>query len=178
MNNMSNYITTHDPSTGKAIFSQASGPHHKLPIQPGVDPEVASMNVLYTTHSFPPNLSSEQDIEQYSNDRVSGLPPGTISPPAGTSVMIATMAPGSEAPMHRTMTLDVIVILEGVVELHLDSGEVRTLSVGDTCVQRGTMHTWKNVTPNDGRMRMLCMAQPCVEPIEIGEKKLGVQWLH
>lgn len=138
---MSNYITTHSPS-GKAIFSHVSGNHHKLPIQPGVDPEVASMNILYTTHSFPPSLSTEKDIEQYryavtapiitqrkckltsphSIDRTTGLPPGTISPPAGTSIMIATMAPGSEAPLHRTMTLDVVIILEGVVELHLDSG--------------------------------------------------------
>ncbi|KAI5357574.1 Putative rmlC-like cupin domain superfamily, rmlC-like jelly roll protein [Septoria linicola] len=172
---MSNYITTHN-AQGKAIFAEASAPHHKIPIQLGLDPEVASMTFLYTTESFPPNLSSESDIEQYSLHRSNGLPPGQICTPAGTSVGIATMAPGAEAPMHGTMTLDTIYILEGAVELHLEPGEVRTMTVGDSILQRGTMHKWKNVTPNNGKMRMMALVQPIVTPLRVGGKSLDTEW--
>ena len=46
--------------------------------------------------------------------------------------------------MHRTMSLDYGVVLQGEVELLLDSGEVRLLAAGDVAVQRGTMHAWRN----------------------------------
>lgn len=44
--------------------------------------------------------------------------------------------------MHRTPTLDVIVILSGEVDLELESGQVAHLKPGDSVVQRGTMHAW------------------------------------
>lgn len=172
---MSNYITTHN-AEGKAIFSPASAPHHTLPMQPGVDPEVAGLNILYTTYSFPSNLSIDKDIEQYQIDRTTGMAPGQLSQ-TGTLSMIITMAPDSTAPMHRTMTLDTIIILEGTVELHLDSGETRTMTAGDTIVQRATMHSWKNVSPNGGKVRMMAMAQPIVAPLEVGGKKLETEWM-
>jgi DNA-binding CsgD family transcriptional regulator len=45
--------------------------------------------------------------------------------------------------MHRTPTIDYIVMLEGEVTLILDDGEVR-LRPFDTLVQRGTDHAWSN----------------------------------
>lgn len=32
--------------------------------------------------------------------------------------------------MHRTMTVDIVVVIEGVIEPHLDSGEKWSLKVG------------------------------------------------
>ena len=40
--------------------------------------------------------------------------------------------------MHRTQSLDFGVVLEGEIELVLDSGETRLLKRGDVAVQRGT----------------------------------------
>lgn len=51
--------------------------------------------------------------------------------------------------MHRTISLDYGVVLEGAVELHLDSGEKRLLLRGDIFVQRGTAHQWKNRSENE-----------------------------
>jgi mannose-6-phosphate isomerase-like protein (cupin superfamily) len=45
--------------------------------------------------------------------------------------------------MHRTPTLDVIVVLSGDVDLELDSGQVAHLRPGDAVVERGTMHAWR-----------------------------------
>lgn len=46
--------------------------------------------------------------------------------------------------MHKTETLDVIVLLRGSVDLLLDDGEARALKPGDVVVQRATNHAWVN----------------------------------
>lgn len=65
------------------------------------------------------------------------------------------MGPESLSPMHKTVSIDYGVVLEGEVELVLDSGETKLMKRGDLCVQRGTNHAWKNVTPNGGWARMM-----------------------
>ena len=49
-------------------------------------------------------------------------------------------APG----MHTTATIDFEVILRGEVILELDDGVQRRLRAGDTVVQNGTRHAWRN----------------------------------
>lgn len=88
------------------------------------------------------------------------------------------MAPEAESGMHRTMTLDTIVVVEGEVEITLDSGEMRTLRVGDNLVQRGTMHKWRNVTPNDGWARWVVFIQAAAGPVKVGGRILGNEWVH
>ncbi|HXI88309.1 MAG TPA: cupin domain-containing protein [Parvularculaceae bacterium] len=46
--------------------------------------------------------------------------------------------------MHKTDTLDVIVVVKGEVDLLLDEGEARSLKPGDVVVQRATNHAWVN----------------------------------
>lgn len=55
--------------------------------------------------------------------------------------------------MHKTVSLDYGVVLEGPVELVLDSGETQMMYRGDVCVQRATNHAWRN--PNDHWARMM-----------------------
>jgi mannose-6-phosphate isomerase-like protein (cupin superfamily) len=45
--------------------------------------------------------------------------------------------------MHRTKTVDYIVILSGEIDMLLDDSEVH-LKAGDVIVQRGTNHAWLN----------------------------------
>jgi uncharacterized cupin superfamily protein len=45
--------------------------------------------------------------------------------------------------MHRTRTLDYVVVIEGELVLILDDSEV-ILKPGDVVVQRGTDHAWEN----------------------------------
>lgn len=49
--------------------------------------------------------------------------------------------------MHRTPTIDIVVIISGEVDLILDSGEEAHLLPGDSVIQRGTMHAWRNFGP-------------------------------
>jgi mannose-6-phosphate isomerase-like protein (cupin superfamily) len=50
----------------------------------------------------------------------------------------------SDPGMHTTDTIDFEVVLEGTVILELDDGAEMTLNPGDTVVQNGTRHRWKN----------------------------------
>ena len=45
--------------------------------------------------------------------------------------------------IHRTRSLDYVIVLEGEIDLLLDDGEVR-LRAGDVVVQRATNHAWIN----------------------------------
>lgn len=52
--------------------------------------------------------------------------------------------------MHRTQTVDYVVVIDGLVELGLDGEETRVVKAGDVVVQRGTMHRWKNLSRTEG----------------------------
>jgi uncharacterized cupin superfamily protein len=45
--------------------------------------------------------------------------------------------------MHRTLTVDYAIVLEGEIVAMLDEGET-VLRAGDILVQRGTSHAWAN----------------------------------
>ena len=51
-----------------------------------------------------------------------------------------------QAGMHRTASTDLVVVLSGKISLELDDGGVVELSAGDTLVQNGTRHAWRNNT--------------------------------
>lgn len=61
----------------------------------------------------------------------------------GTNFAVCEFAPGAEAYMHATDTLDYLVVLSGRVTLVLEEGEV-ALGKGDLVVDRGILHGWRN----------------------------------
>ncbi|MFZ5618853.1 MAG: cupin domain-containing protein [Pseudomonadota bacterium] len=46
--------------------------------------------------------------------------------------------------MHKTDTLDVIVLVKGDVDLLLDDGAAKAMKPGDVVIQRATNHAWVN----------------------------------
>ncbi len=50
------------------------------------------------------------------------------------------------AGMHRTPTIDLVLVLEGRLELVLDEGTVE-LGPGDTVVQQAAAHAWRVLEP-------------------------------
>jgi hypothetical protein len=71
----------------------------------------------------------------------------TIMPAAGHLLRILDVYPlkdgGKRTVMHRTRTLDYVVLIEGELVLTLYDSEV-ILKPGDVVVQRGTDHAWEN----------------------------------
>jgi quercetin dioxygenase-like cupin family protein len=156
------YITDHDEN-GVSIFSSYPEKAVYEDINPEMDFFVAYCN------TFSPNLNNSADLADYKKVHEGPQPPLTI--PGGTILRVCNFAPGSTTAMHRTTSLDYGIVLEGEVELVLDSGEVRLLKAGDIAVQRGTMHAWR--TPSkDQWSRMVFILQDS-KPIEVGGKTVG-----
>jgi uncharacterized RmlC-like cupin family protein len=65
-------------------------------------------------------------------------------PPAnGLRFAIIDLSPNTAATMHRTETLDYIIVVSEEIEMDMDESTVK-LRAGDVMVQRGADHTWKN----------------------------------
>jgi hypothetical protein len=128
-----------------------------------------AFNVVYSTSSFPASLAADADITAHDN-LIKGGKLGLVNP-GGTVCRIVDFAPGYECLMHRTQSLDYGVVLEGSIELVLDSGERRAMGRGDVAVQRMTMHAWKNVSEHEWA-RMLFVLQNC-EDLSVGGNFLG-----
>ncbi|KAJ4396882.1 hypothetical protein N0V93_001104 [Gnomoniopsis smithogilvyi] len=122
----------------------------------------------YATTSYPADFTNQSDIATYSSS-LTNLPGVVI--PGGSVLRIVDIRPGGVSPMHRTVSLDYGVVLEGEIELVLDSGESRIMKKGDVSVQRGTNHLWKNRSQTEWG-RMLYVLQEA-KPIEIDGKRLG-----
>ncbi len=69
---------------------------------------------------------------------------GTYPPVAGTRFMIAEYPPNNKPTMHRTETVDYIIVLSGRIDMEMDKGELVTLGPGEVMIQRGTNHAWIN----------------------------------
>ncbi|KAF2423112.1 hypothetical protein EJ08DRAFT_701380 [Tothia fuscella] len=157
------FITTHN-GEGKAVFSTALEDESKMKALP----DNMGFALSYTTLGFPVDMSDDKDITHYSTF-LNNAPGLTIS--NGTVLRHVDFVPGKPCAMHRTVSLDYGVVLEGEIICELDSGETRHMKRGDVCIQRGTMHAWRN--PSDTEWcRMLFVLQPC-KPVEIGGKTLG-----
>ena len=48
--------------------------------------------------------------------------------------------------MHTTDTVDIVLVLSGEITLELDDGVQVHLQAGDTVVQNGTRHAWRNTS--------------------------------
>lgn len=160
-------ITTHNHE-GKAI------------IHPGVSTEApfytlsskdANFAQGYVTNTFPVELNGDVDLKAYQEFLAN--PPG-LSVSSGTVLRYVDMSPGLVSPMHRTVSLDYGVVLEGEVELILDSGETRLMKRGDVCIQRGTMHAWRNTSDSEWA-RMLYVLQP-INKIQSGDGVLEEEY--
>ncbi|KAJ9623429.1 hypothetical protein H2203_005688 [Taxawa tesnikishii (nom. ined.)] len=158
------YLTGHDASTGKAIV-QSTRPGSWSSFDKGD----MAFNVVYTTSEFPASLNDDADISKH-DSVMSGKKLGLVNP-GGTVCRMVDFAPGYDCMMHRTQSLDYGIVLEGSVELVLDSGETQLMKRGDVAVQRATMHAWRNPSKTEW-CRMIFVLQDCQKLI-VGGKQLG-----
>lgn len=155
---VTHHLTGHDPSTGKAII-QSSRPGSWR----AYDDKSMAFNVVYTTSEFPASLTDDNDIATH--DALASTGKLGLVNPHGTVCRMVDFAPGSDCMMHRTQSLDYGIVLEGAVELVLDSGETRFMQRGDVAVQRATMHAWRNPSRTEWA-RMVFVLQDC-QPLTV-----------
>ena len=137
------YITTHSPE-GEAVFLSHSQIPEYIPSKPIADE--GDLALLFATVTHPINTEDETDLSAY--DDCLHTSPG-LTTPQGTVLRSIDLRPKTKTPMHRTVSLDYGVVLGGEVDLILDSGQTRTMTQGDVCIQRGTAHSFCNRSETD-----------------------------
>lgn len=155
------YLTGHHHSTGKAIIAEKRDGKWS-----SYDDKLMGFNVNYTTSEFPASLNDDIDIKQH--DALAGSGKLGLVNKDGTVCRIVDFAPGFDCMMHRTQSLDYGVVLEGSIDLVLDSGETQRMYRGDVAVQRATMHAWKNPSSTEWA-RMLFVLQHCQKLVLNGQ---------
>jgi mannose-6-phosphate isomerase-like protein (cupin superfamily) len=87
---------------------------------------------MFTVPPLDDTVGPPDDLEGAMAEFDAGLP--------GLTGYIEPDAPG----MHTTDTIDFEVVLDGEIWLELDDGVEVHLKTGDTVVQNGTRHAWRN----------------------------------
>jgi mannose-6-phosphate isomerase-like protein (cupin superfamily) len=110
----------------------------------------------FSMFTVPPNAAAaptDLDVEEAMADAEAKLP--------GLLRYLDPADPG----MHTTDTIDFEVVLEGTVVLELDDGAEVTLNPGDTVVQNGTRHRWRNDGDTPARLALfICGASHAAVP--------------
>lgn len=165
---LTHYITGHDSETCQAIIREERPASWQT-----LDNGQISLHAVYVTSEFPPNLNGDADIA--SNDEL--LSAGTLGlvHKGGIVCRIVDFAPQNEVMVHRTQSLDYGVVLEGSIEMVMDSHDVRTLHRGDVAIQRATMHGWRNPSETEWTRMVFFMqhAEPLVVNGSALEEDLG-----
>ena len=88
----------------------------------------------------------------------------------GTLFRVVSNAPGVSAHMHRTNSIDYMVVISGEMDMELDDETVVHLKRGDTLVQRGTAHRWVN---NGTEPCVLAFVMIGAHPVEVAGQPLA-----
>jgi len=130
-------VTGHDSAGKSVVLSDGPPPQHHPMQGASVGADFVE---IWSTPQPVPELASVPASE--ANERAF-----TIMPSTGHLLRIISIySPkdgGKRTVMHRTKTLDYVVVIEGEVVLVLDDSEV-LLRKGEVVVQRGTNHAWEN----------------------------------
>ncbi|RYP78220.1 hypothetical protein DL771_000697 [Monosporascus sp. 5C6A] len=154
------HITGHN-AEGKGIFlSTDCGDHHRM-----MGNQQALANIIYSTKETPVELNGDVDVKYAKENE----PPLHIH--NGSVVRMIDFAPNVMSPMHRAVSLDYGIVIEGEFKLILDSGEERIMRQGDVSVQRASAHKWHNISGN-GTLpgRMMWVLLDCNHVVHNGEK--------
>jgi quercetin dioxygenase-like cupin family protein len=109
-------------------------------------------SLMWVTDRTP---SDNMDLRDLRGDLASLVSEG------GTAVRVLDVSPTEETPMHRTVSIDYVIITKGEIDLELEGGEVLTVRAGDILIQRGTNHRWVNRSGEWMQMvAILIAAQP------------------
>jgi mannose-6-phosphate isomerase-like protein (cupin superfamily) len=128
--NIRRVVTGHD-AEGRAVITIDEQAANHVSNRPGHD-----SIVVWTTTETPADFSDDEDG---ANWQVTAPPI-----PGGSIFRIIEYAPGVASRMHRTDTVDYVVVMSGEIDMRLDDEQEVHLKAGDVMVQRGTSHDWIN----------------------------------
>jgi len=151
-------VTGHDAHNVAKVLIDAPATNAKYP-QAGT---VSTM--MWCTDGAPATIPVGDQIEDM-GARILGTPP----PAEGTRFTVIDFPPGNHPRMHRTETVDYVIVMEGEIEIDMDASTVK-LKAGDIMIQRGTNHAWANRGDKRARIAFVLVD---AEPLGIGKPILG-----
>ena len=144
-------VTSHNEE-GQAIVWRDNYLHGKL------EAHGNAVTLLWSSDSNPAETTSTNDMGQVETGLVNN----------GSVLRIVDFPPHSVGRLHRSISLDYVLVLKGKVVLTLDDGSRTTVNEGDLVVQQATMHGWDNET--DEWARILCCLMPAKAPVIKGKR--------
>jgi quercetin dioxygenase-like cupin family protein len=151
-------VTGHDPQEVARVIMDGPATNWKS----GSPGTVSTL--IWSTDSTPADISPGETIEDL-GARVLGTAP----PANGTRFAVIDFPPGNSGRMHRTETIDYVIVISGEIDMDMDGSTVR-LKAGDVMVQRGTNHAWVNRGTQRARLAFVLID---AEPLGIGHPVAG-----
>jgi quercetin dioxygenase-like cupin family protein len=151
-------VTGHDSDCVAKALIDAPATNAKFP-QAGL---VSTM--MWCTDGAPAKIAIGEKIEDMGARIL-----GTAPPAKGTRFAVIDFPPGNTPHMHRTETVDYVIVMEGEIEMDMDDSTVK-LKQGDIMIQRGTNHAWANRSDRRARVAFVLVD---AEPLGIGNPVVG-----
>jgi quercetin dioxygenase-like cupin family protein len=121
--------------------------------------------LIWSTDATPADISVGEDVVD-EGARVLGTAP----PSNGTRFSVQDFPPGNRPFIHRTESLDYVIVLAGEIDMDMDNSTVK-LKAGDVLVQRGTNHAWVNRSNQPARIAIILND---AKPLGIGTPVTGM----
>jgi quercetin dioxygenase-like cupin family protein len=150
-------ITGHDGKNVAKVIREGAATNTKTPR------EGVASTLLWCSDAMPADISIGENIEDLGARIL-----GTAPPQNGSRFIVMEFAPGVASDMHRTETIDYIVMLSGAIDMDMDDSTV-TLRPGDIMVQRGTNHAWVNRGTEPARLAIVLLD---AKPLGIGHPRV------
>jgi quercetin dioxygenase-like cupin family protein len=153
-------ITGHDNKNTAKVILEGPATNTKTPR------EGVASTLIWCTDAMPADIAISEKAEDMGARIL-----GTAPPENGSRFIVMEFAPGIASEMHRTETIDYIVMLAGAIDMDMD-GTTVTLRAGDIMVQRGTNHAWINRGKEPARLAIVLLD---AKPLGIGHPRLRGQ---
>jgi len=151
-------VTGHDRAGKAKVLIDAPATNVKLA------PGSTNRSVLmWVTDETPADIRIGEDIAD-EGARILGTPP----PENGTRFAVIEFGPRQGGEMHRTETLDYVIVISGCIDMKMDGDELVKLGPGDILVQRGTHHQWINPYDEPARVAFVLVD---AKPLGIGHPR-------
>ena len=152
------FVTGHDADHVAKVLMQGPATNAKYP-----SPDTVS-TLIWSTDRTPADIAVGEEIEDLGARII-----GTAPPANGTRFAVIDFPPGNRPRMHRTETIDYVIVLEGEIEMDMDDSTVK-MKAGDVMVQRGTNHAWANRSNRRARVAFVLID---AAPLGIGHPITG-----
>ena len=174
-----NVVTGHDEQGHAKVVQDRQVDMTSVTLMPGM-----GFHMLWSTARLPhfPDRGEQDPSPTYfppaggTRFLVFTIPAQRVPPPEGTDLAAARREADAVLPgllekmepnnpgMHRSLTIDFIYILEGEIVLELDDGCQTILRAGDSAVQNGTRHAWRNQSGAPCKMLVCLVGAEGAEP--------------